>query len=319
MAKRVHVVAAVIRGRDQRILIARRPDHVHMGGLWEFPGGKVEQNETPLDALKRELKEEVGLAVVSAQPLIQITHDYPDKQVYLDVWEVNEFAGAARGMEGQQIEWVNALDLAAYEFPAANQSIVTSTLLPSTCLITGQANTAKVYLSAIEAALARGHRLFILRPSCPDVDFVTAITALKSMAHFDAAQWQWHIDWGAAATANFVTLVREHNNFGVHFSARKLQQNLELFQGSLLSASCHDQTELAAAQQRGMDFVLLSPVSATKHYSYGELLGWAGFSALVKRINIPVFALGGVTLDDVHNARLAGGQGVACVRAWWPF
>lgn len=318
MAKRVHVVAAVIRGRDQRVLIAKRPDHVHMGGLWEFPGGKVEQGEAPLEALKRELKEEVGLAVVSAQPLIQITHDYPDKQVYLDVWEVSEFTGVARGVEGQQIEWVHAADLAAYEFPAANQPIVTSTLLPSTCLITGHANAADVYLSAIEAALDRGHRLFILRPSCPDIDLVTVISALKNMAHFDAAQWQWHIDWGTAAPAKFITLVSEHKNFGVHFSARKLEHNLEPFEDSLLSASCHDQSELAVAQQQGMDFVLLSPVSATKHYSNAELLGWVGFSALVKRINIPVFALGGVTLDDVHNARLAGGQGVACVRAWWP-
>ncbi|BFM10852.1 Nudix family hydrolase [Simiduia litorea] len=317
MSKRVHVVAAVIRGHHKQVLIAKRPTHVHMGGLWEFPGGKVEQFEAPLDALKRELKEEVGLTVVSAQPLIQITHDYPDKQVYLDVWEVHEFVGVARGMEGQQVKWVWQVDLLDYEFPAANQAIVTATLLSSTCLITGDTDCSGVYLAAIEAALSRGYRLFILRPSCPNLDFLGLVSALKSMALFSAAQWQWHIDWCPAASTDFERAITEHKNFGVHFSARKMEGGFECFDGALLSASCHNRSELALAQQRGIDFLLLSPVSATKRYRPDELLGWAGFSALVESINIPVFALGGLTLDDIVNARLAGGQGVACIRDWW--
>src|SRR3954465_8084222 len=79
--KRVHVAAAVIRGTDGKILIARRADTQHQGGLWEFPGGKVEPGEAVEAALARELQEELGITVEAARPLIKVTHDYPDKQI----------------------------------------------------------------------------------------------------------------------------------------------------------------------------------------------------------------------------------------------
>jgi 8-oxo-dGTP diphosphatase len=109
--KRVHVAAAVIRGVDGRILIARRADSQHQGGLWEFPGGKVEEGEAVDVALARELNEELGIVVTAARPLIKIKHDYPDKQVLLDVWEVSGFTGEPHGAEGQPLAWVTARDL----------------------------------------------------------------------------------------------------------------------------------------------------------------------------------------------------------------
>jgi mutator protein MutT len=89
--KRVHVAAAVIRDNSGKILIARRADTQHQGGLWEFPGGKVEADESVETALARELHEELGIVVGAARPLIKVRHDYPDKQVLLDVWEVSAF------------------------------------------------------------------------------------------------------------------------------------------------------------------------------------------------------------------------------------
>lgn len=73
--KRVHVAAAVIRGADGSVLIARRADTQHQGGLWEFPGGKVEEGETVQAALARELQEELGIHVTAARPLIKVGHD----------------------------------------------------------------------------------------------------------------------------------------------------------------------------------------------------------------------------------------------------
>ena len=95
----LHVAAAVIRGTDGRILLAQRPAHKHQGGLWEFPGGKVEAGESVLSALARELREELGIQVTHAQPLIQVRHAYPDQRVLLDVYEVTEFTGDAHGAE----------------------------------------------------------------------------------------------------------------------------------------------------------------------------------------------------------------------------
>ena len=86
--KRIHVVAAIIIGQQQQILISRRPDHLHQGGLWEFPGGKVEVNEQPQRALARELREELAIEIEVLQPYMQISHDYPDKNVLLDIWTV---------------------------------------------------------------------------------------------------------------------------------------------------------------------------------------------------------------------------------------
>jgi 8-oxo-dGTP diphosphatase len=128
--KRIHVVAAVIYASPSmnQILIAKRPDHLHQGGLWEFPGGKVDQGESPRQALLRELQEELDINVTIAEPMMQLSHDYTDKQVLLDIWKVTGFEGQARGVEGQECRWVALTEIVAdnseYQFPAANRAIL---------------------------------------------------------------------------------------------------------------------------------------------------------------------------------------------------
>ncbi len=129
--KRIHVVAAVIVSADQQqIFISRRADHLHQGGFWEFPGGKVEADESPESALARELFEELDIRIETAQPYMQVAHDYPDKQVFLDIWQVDSFTGTARGKEGQECRWVSLQELLIeqperlFHFPAANQPIL---------------------------------------------------------------------------------------------------------------------------------------------------------------------------------------------------
>jgi len=124
----VHVAVAVIINSEGHILIAKRPDHVHQGGLWEFPGGKVEANESLETALERELFEELGIELVACQPLLGIHHDYSDKQVFLDVWSVTAFSGEAYGREQQPIRWVASEALCEYGFPEANQPIIKALL-----------------------------------------------------------------------------------------------------------------------------------------------------------------------------------------------
>lgn len=123
--KRIHVVAGVIynTGRDQ-VLLARRKANQHQGGLWEFPGGKVEPGERVEDALVRELAEEVGIAVSGSTPLIEIPWEYTDKLIRLDVHEVAAFKGEPVGLEGQEVRWVRLPDLRTYDFPEANLAII---------------------------------------------------------------------------------------------------------------------------------------------------------------------------------------------------
>lgn len=122
--KRVHVAVGVISNDQNQILIALRPDHVHQGGLWEFPGGKVESGETVQEALVRELAEELAIEATSFRALIDIEHDYVDKSVCLDVWWVDTFNGQPIGQEGQPVRWVAIENLSEYQFPEANQPIV---------------------------------------------------------------------------------------------------------------------------------------------------------------------------------------------------
>jgi 8-oxo-dGTP diphosphatase len=122
--KQVHVAVGVVCDAQNRILIAQRPQHVHQGGLWEFPGGKIEPGESVEQALARELAEELAIEIGVGQPLLQVEHDYGDKAVLLDVWWVREFTGEPHGREGQLWRWASVTELALLPFPAANQPII---------------------------------------------------------------------------------------------------------------------------------------------------------------------------------------------------
>ncbi|MBB1385456.1 MULTISPECIES: 8-oxo-dGTP diphosphatase MutT [Pseudoalteromonas] len=119
----VHVAVGVIK-KNNAIFICKRADEQHQGGLWEFPGGKVEAGESVFAALKRELIEEVGLTIHSSSQLMVIEHDYGDKCVKLDVHVVSNFSGEAHGAEGQPSEWVAISELGNYDFPEANADII---------------------------------------------------------------------------------------------------------------------------------------------------------------------------------------------------
>ncbi|MGB1401156.1 MAG: 8-oxo-dGTP diphosphatase MutT, partial [Pseudohongiellaceae bacterium] len=120
----LHVAVAIIKNSNQEVLVALRPPDSHQGNLWEFPGGKLELAETVFAALQREIREEIGLLIRAAYPFIKIQHDYGDKQVLLDVWQVTEFDGVAAGREGQKIEWLAPKDMDSRRFPEANHRII---------------------------------------------------------------------------------------------------------------------------------------------------------------------------------------------------
>lgn len=122
--QRLHVAVGVILDEFHNILITRRAPDAHQGGLWEFPGGKVEAGESLALALARELREELGISIGRTSGLLEIRHDYGDKSVLLDVHVVWEFSGEARGLEQQPLAWVAPGELADYAFPAANAPIV---------------------------------------------------------------------------------------------------------------------------------------------------------------------------------------------------
>jgi 8-oxo-dGTP diphosphatase len=121
---KVHVAVGVIIDTDRQILISKRPDNVHQGGKWEFPGGKVENGESVTDALRRELFEELDIKVIDCEPLCQISHDYGDKSVLLDTYVITKFSGIPTGKELQPVAKYSIDGLKCLDFPAANVSIL---------------------------------------------------------------------------------------------------------------------------------------------------------------------------------------------------
>jgi 8-oxo-dGTP diphosphatase len=123
MTKLVHVAVGVVY-QQQQVFVTRRAEHVHQGGKWEFPGGKVESGETVAEALARELREEIAIEVLACSPLMMIEHDYGDKKVQLDVFLVDHFTGEPAAQEGQQQKWAAISTLADLDFPEANLAII---------------------------------------------------------------------------------------------------------------------------------------------------------------------------------------------------
>jgi 8-oxo-dGTP diphosphatase len=122
--KAIHVVALILENEKAEILVTKRPDHKHQGGLWEFPGGKLEVNESRLEGLKREIKEEVNFDLDGAHPLKCLTHDYGDIQIKLDVWYTKSTNPQVFANENQQMTWVSYQELQNLEMPAADKPII---------------------------------------------------------------------------------------------------------------------------------------------------------------------------------------------------
>jgi 8-oxo-dGTP diphosphatase len=124
--KLVLVAACVLIDADRRVLLAQRPQGKTMAGLWEFPGGKVEQGERPETTLIRELKEELGIDVkeASLQPLTFASHSYSDFHLLMPLYLCRRWDGVPAAREGQALEWVRPRDLGDYPMPPADVPLV---------------------------------------------------------------------------------------------------------------------------------------------------------------------------------------------------
>ncbi|MGF1722192.1 8-oxo-dGTP diphosphatase MutT [Vibrio kyushuensis] len=123
--KQIHIVAGIIFNRDKsKVYITQRPSHLHKGGYWEFPGGKVEAGESVETAMARELDEEIGIIVTKQSQFEHLEYDYSDKSLEFDFIVVHDFEKEPYGKEGQLGLWVEVADLVKYTFPEANRPIM---------------------------------------------------------------------------------------------------------------------------------------------------------------------------------------------------
>lgn len=308
----VHVVAAALVDADGRVLLAQRPEGKHLAGYWEFPGGKVESGETPLQALQREVLEEIGVRVVSAEPLIRVPWRYATKRILLDVYRVRDFDGVPHSCEGQPLKWVPATALDPNEMPAADHPVIHALALPPHYLITPQPGADdSPFLARLDAALERGIRLVQLRTKDLDETILRRLVP-ACLARVRAAGGQLLVN-------SRIDLVEEFDLDGVHVTAAQLEllDARPVAARRWFAASCHSEAELDRAQALGVDFVVLGSVAATTSHPQQTPLGWEAFAAICDQAIVPVYALGGLRQDDLATALDCGAQGIAGISAFW--
>jgi 8-oxo-dGTP diphosphatase len=308
--RRIAVVAAVLQQSDGRFLLAQRPSGKAYAGYWEFPGGKVEDGETPATALSRELHEELGIDVTAAYPWLIREFDYPHAAVRLHFFRVRAWRGELQSREAQAFSWQRLEAISVAPLLPANGPILQALGIPETYGITGFA--AADYpraLARVEAALQQGLRLIQVRgKDWPAELFARYARDIVVRAH----------GCGARVLINSDMALAQHCGAdGVHLTAQQLRDHPQRPDFALVGASCHNADELRRAEILGADFAVLGPVLPTPTHPDAVLLGWTGFQQLALDARMPVFALGGLRAADREQALVNGAHGLAKVRGAW--
>jgi len=303
----IEVAAGVLRDDAGRVLLAQRLEGRHLAGLWEFPGGKIEPGETGEQALARELAEELGIRTGPARPLVSVLHDYPEKKIRLNLYEVHSFDGQPHGAEGQPLGWYRPDEMRALEMPEADRPLIRLLELDGYYAISpspAALGDAERFIDAWRTCLEAGFRLLGLSLGPDERIDDGLIESIASLTRAHRARWiasgplERCFDWPAD---------------GIHLDARALVtlDRRPWPDDRLVLASCHDLEEIRIAADLGLDLAMLSPVASCSSHPDSIPLGWNDFERLVRYAPLPVMAHGGVAPDDWHRARSLGAFGVA--------
>lgn len=316
MTKVVQVAVAILKKENGEFLLANRPEGKPWAGWWEFPGGKIEAGESPERALERELQEELGITPMVYQPWIQKrfdypeTHDSPAKTVHLHFFFVTQWHGELTPKEGQSLAWQTPGQVSVEPVLPANTPIMHALTLPPIYAISNSAEMGEIgFFNALEQQLQNGLRLIQVRE--------------KQLGRDDLKQFAMQVKamtkaYDAKVLLNDdVELAVELGLDGVHLPSKALMRERSKPDGLLVAASCHQADEIAQAEHLGLDLITLSPVSVTESHPEAQSLGWQAFAALANHTEIPVYALGGMRMDDLLTAYANGARGIAMQRAVW--
>ena len=309
--KTVHVAVGVIVNSNNQVLISKRAVNVHQGGLWEFPGGKVEPDEQISTALCRELNEELGIVVKSSSQLTTINHNYGDKSVCLHVYKILEFTGKPVGNEGQQIRWCDVSGLGIDEFPAANVSIINFLQLPDLIQITGNYSDLDELIKKTSSCITKGIKIIQFRAhDLDESEFVLQARAMLELCR------KHDVKLILNRTPDLLKIIDVD---GIHLSRHEMRKYSKrpVEKNKLFSVSCHNDEELSLAKKLETDYCFLSPVKQAVSHDAGVEIGFDRFSDLSKKYNCPVYALGGMTENDISAIQQHGGKGVAVISANW--
>ncbi len=353
--KSLHVAVAVII-KNGHVLISKRAQNVHQGGLWEFPGGKVEVGEGVSEALYREVKEELGIKIQQTQPLISLEHHYPEKIVYLETFRVMVFDGIEydsdsgfdsnssydlnhgkppreqQGLEGQQVKWVPLEQLSNYSFPQANRAIIEALMLPQCYLITpdcdSESDDTNSFIRQFTSSILNDEQggLVQLRiKSLKGSALSELVQQLCNIAQKNNTQILANSSMCFGRDTADLTETQSHiinMAAGIHLTSSHLHETFaedyrQKFPDKILAASCHCKADIERANDLKLNFIVISPVQQTASHPESKPLGWEAFKTLTSFAKMPVFALGGMTQKDIKRAQENGAQGISGIRSLW--
>lgn len=316
--KIIDVAVGVLLRPDGTVLLGNRPADKPWPGWWELPGGKLEPGESVMQALTRELHEELGIQIHTATPWVTYVHTYPTTTVRLAFCRVTGWDGEPQGLEGQLLRWVpltEALDVPKL-LPATYPPLRWLNL-PEVYAISsvGSPQGLAVFKQRLAHGLKEGVKLLQWRePGWPDGP---ACTGLKTA--FDDILAQCH----AAGARVLVNSVHPSawwaQGDGVHLravDAKGFSVRPELPAGHLVGVSTHALSELEHARKLEADFAVLGPVLPTASHPGHPGIGWEEFARLNQQAGLPVYALGGQSADTLAQAKSVGGHGFAGLRRW---
>jgi 8-oxo-dGTP diphosphatase len=293
--KTIKAVVGVLRNDKQQILIAKRQAHQFMGGFWELPGGKIEAEELGVTATELTLHQ-------------TMVYDYPQRRVELCIYNITQYRNTPQGMEGQELAWSDISDLSSFNLLPTMKAFIHSITLPTKYWITPSSNhQTDSWMSKFDEKMTQDINLIQLRSKNKlDVDFIEDLNN-KCKQHniklllntVDKSFDETHCDGWHMTTNEMLGLERRPCS-----------------EDKLLSASTHSLNEALIAQDLGVDFVVISPVQATKTHPDTIPIGWGTAQEVVNKLNIPVYFLGGMSLDDLDKALKVGAQGIAGVSAF---
>lgn len=310
----MRVVAAVLEDASGRVLLAQRPPGKAHAGQWEFPGGKIEPGESAPDALRRELREELGIEIGPAARFMSVRRARADGTLVLEAWRTRHWHGDPTPIEHTALRWCAPDDASSLPVCEADIAIARALALPPVYAITPDPGheVAVGFLARIETGLRRGIRLVQWR--APTLDAARYREVALALRKLTAAH-------GARLLLNATPeLAFDLGADGVHLNAARLMALSQPFvrpDGFLVAASTHDRRELAQVAAIGADFVVISPIRATASHAQSFPIGWPGFRDLLADSDLPAFALGGLAPDDLDEARAQGALGVAGISAFW--
>lgn len=309
---RIQVALGIIYNRpDDTVLLGLRPSGAVQGNKWEFPGGKLEKQETVFAALQREIHEETGIKVESAHPLIRIEHNPENLKLTLHAWCVDNWSGQATSCEGQIIEWVKRDELVQRNMPSVNAAILAAYKLPSLYLVTPDLEKYDDrFLQRAELLIANGVKLLQFRSRSEHSRHRSIVQELVHVCnqHDCRLVYNGSIEEALSVGAH-----------GVHLRSDVLAQTVSRPEigGLLISAACHSIEQIMHANRVKSDFCVLAPVHDTVTHPGTIGMGWSRFSEIARHSNQPVYALGGISPGELVDAHSHGAHGIAMISGIW--